>query len=121
MTADDFILNLPAGGFLDTPEELAELTRLERYCPVYFRLYEARFTCWVQYAQTMLDACRKADLSLRDICVTADRLDLAKARRAELERVNRKRILSDSVMFNEAECGGAFDGRQVTSDADPGL
>ena len=23
--------------------------------------------------------------------------------------------------FNEADCGGAFDGRQVTSDADPGL
>jgi len=25
------------------------------------------------------------------------------------------------VEFNEADCGGAFDGNQVTSDADPGL
>lgn len=25
------------------------------------------------------------------------------------------------VEFNEADCGGAFDGFQVTSDADPGL
>lgn len=28
------------------------------------------------------------------------------------------RLTSD---FNEADCGGAFDGNQVTSDADPGL
>lgn len=33
----------------------------------------------------------------------------------------RRQVLSEGVIFNEGDCGGAFDGFQVTSDADPGL
>jgi hypothetical protein len=41
---------------------------------------------------------------------------------AEVDARKVKRVrLSDSVMFNEGDCGGAFDGTRVTSDADPGL
>ena len=36
-------------------------------------------------------------------------------------RATRTVRLSDSVMFNEGDCGGAFDGRQVTSDAEGNL
>lgn len=43
-------------------------------------------------------------------------------RRRDSEQAPTKTVrLSESVMFNESDCGGAFDGRQVTSDADPGL
>jgi hypothetical protein len=47
-----------------------------------------------------------------------------KARGPELPApvpITKRETISPAVEFNEADCGGAFDGRQVTSDADPGL
>lgn len=36
-------------------------------------------------------------------------------------QINRVEVIREAVMFNENDYGGAFDGRQVISDADPGL
>lgn len=33
----------------------------------------------------------------------------------------RREVVPEAVMFDESVCGGVFDGRQVVSDADPGL
>lgn len=33
----------------------------------------------------------------------------------------RREVVCEAVMFDESDCGGVFDGRQVVSDADPGL
>lgn len=122
-TTDQFIASLPAG-FLNEAQ-LIELVTRERLCLVLARFHQGRLIAPAQDMAAIIASLEKDGWILRDVSIQSDRLDLAR-RKALIPApvpipVQKRVTVSDSVIFNEADCGGAFDGRQVTSDADPGL
>ena len=77
------------------------------------------FSSWKPHRDIATEM-KLADLcsAYHDLPVNADWLYGPAGRGCE---VGRKEGRSEKRHFNEAECGGTFDGFNVTSDADPGL
>lgn len=136
--AAKFILELELG-FLNCAK-LETLKGLDPFCPVLVRCNGGRFTCSAQDAQhfiSIIDEASKRDPLadyIRDVAVTAQAIDEARKtppdKPASLSRPENPapvkveftpRRLQRPPYFNEADCGGVWDGFQVTSDADPGL
>jgi hypothetical protein len=55
---------------------------------------------------------------LRDVSIHPDTI---KAARAPMQATINAMKPAWAYDFDDSQCGGVFDGRQVTSDADPGL
>lgn len=138
-TLAEFILKRPFG-FI-TSAELPELIRLDRLCPLVVRCGCCRFICGAQDLETLSGYVKAGGDYVRDVAVQPDTILAARECIAAAPcppkfKVSRKIVraakdtlsqnCADAVAnyaqeFNEADCGGAFDGNQVTSDADPGL
>jgi len=58
---------------------------------------------------------------IQDTAPDGDRLAREQADQAARAQARRDAVRSHPQLFNEADCGGVFDGFTVTSDADPGL
>lgn len=138
-TLQKFIQSKPFG-FL-TEADLAELIKLDRLFPVLVRCGGKRFTCAAQDCAEMIKAIEAAGDYVRDVSCPVGSLERAANwkpegglatviyRSANLRAAN---LIAPSAnrktgappfnySFNENDCGGAFDGHQVTSDADSGL
>lgn len=125
-----------------TSRDLVRLVELDRLCPVLIRCGGCRFTCAAQDAAHLMACVKAGGDYVRDVSfpvgsdkraaawvhphcpVTSLSLvseeftkPLPALRRVEIRPIR----LSDTMPFDESECGGAFDGTQVTSDADSGL
>jgi hypothetical protein len=116
-------------GFI-SESQAKELCRLDRLCQVLVRCQCVRFVCAVQDLSTMIARMRAAGDEVRDVSVTSGVPEEARAYKAlsaseRFCRMHGKQYCSacwfDGAPFNESDCGGAFDGNQVISDADPGL
>jgi hypothetical protein len=127
--------------------DMDELIALDRLLPVLVRCGGCRFTCPAQDVARIVTAILASGDYVRDIAVSALEVDRAremcalahaatKAREARGECDRIKRMESAGVIsrhetpvstftqtsrFNESDCGGAFDGVGVVSDADSGL
>lgn len=129
----------PQCGFLrDT--DIAELVKLDRLCQILVRCGGCRFTCAAQDVEHLEQCIKAGGDYIRDVSFPVGAFERAASwqpdcpvtplsalpasflapRHTAGERA-KARQLSDSVWFNESDCGGAFDGNQVTSDADSGL
>jgi hypothetical protein len=135
----DFIESTGPGRFL-TDKTLPELAAIARLCPVLVRAGGCRFICGAQDVDH-LERCLKAGGDyIRDVSLTGDSDRFALGwipEKAAYVDTGREGIGSSRGIvrthnpavgtwtpaphFNEADCGGVFDGYQVTSDADPGL
>jgi hypothetical protein len=118
-------------GFITT-HDIDELVRLHRLCPVIVRCGCVRFTCAAQYLKAMLAMVEASGDYVRDCCVTAEAIEAADQWLPEAQHLPRSMpVLKPTTTkllpapkrsdFNEADCGGVFDGFGVVSDADPGL
>lgn len=130
-------------GFLrDT--NLPELIAIDRLCQVLVRCGGCRFTCAAQDV-THLEACVTAGGDyVRDVSFPVGAWERAAGWKPEFtdksngityryepsvgvacavtpQPERRTASQSHAAWFNENDCGGAFDGNQVISDADPGL
>jgi hypothetical protein len=117
-TLAQFILARPFG--FVTEADMPQLIALDRLCPLVVRCGCCRFICGAQDLATLLGYVRKAGDYCRDVSIHPETIAIAKKQKPEpkpLTELWRRRLDE----FNEADCGGVFDGRQVTSDADPGL
>lgn len=116
-----FIQSKPCGFLRET--DMPELIRLDRLCPVLIRCGGCRLTCAAQDAAHIIKAIEAAADYVRDVSFPVGSLERAAAWRDERNHCQQcgTAVLSQSQPFNEADCGGVFDGSQVTSDADPGL
>lgn len=128
-------------GFL-LDSDIPELIALDRLCQVLVRCGGCRFTCSAQDV-AHLEACVKAGGDyVRDVSFPVGALERAAAYVPEQFRSEhpcpelrhcqtsalvmgkgpvRSRTQTLESWFDENDCGGVFDGNQVTSDADPGL
>jgi hypothetical protein len=117
------------GGFI-TEKVVAELVALDRLCPCLVRCGGVRFTCGAQYLKTMIGMVEKSGDYVRDVSITATAIETTAQWREEksfptvlpIQSVRLKSvIIPDHKFWDESQCGGVFDGFQVTSDADSGL
>jgi hypothetical protein len=102
-----------------TRAELLQLAQLEPLCPVVCRFHEGRLVCAAQDATEIVKRLEASGWGVRDVAPALPRLEQARADATRAAQAAELRRQADA--FNEADCGGAFDGFRVTSDADPGL
>lgn len=134
-----FIQSKPCGFLTDA--DVPELVKLDRLCPVLVRCGGCRFTCGAQYLDHMIKAIEAVGDYVRDVSFpvgSAERaaswqpecpvtpvacLPMRFVERTPAEAAARAERLNGRkhVVFNEADCGGVFDGFGVVSDADSGL
>ncbi len=115
------------GGFIKS-DELRRVIELDRLQPLLVRCGGCRFTAAAQDLDALINAVSKAGDYVRDVSFPAVEMDKARAAReayrpklVEIERRHQTRQTEYRQDFDESQCGGVFDGNQVTSDADPGL
>lgn len=137
MNAFQSFLSSRPFGFITT-HDVDELVRLHRLCPVLVRCGGKRFTCAVQDVKAMIAAVEAAGDYVRDVSVSSQAIETADQWRAEPTSASNPLFPPMPVLkptsvallpapkprradFNEADCGGVFDGFGVVSDADPGL
>jgi len=139
MNAFETFLAARPFGFI-TDKDLPELIALHRLCQCLVRCGCCRFTCAAQNIAHLLKCIDAGGDYVRDVSVTSAELAAAPAWRpppispfvnlaaitakvhAQMDNWQKKQNRrSASTAFDEADCGGAFDGSQVISDADPGL
>ncbi len=122
-----------------TDKTILDLQKIDRLCPVLVRCGQCRFTAGAQDVPHIIKALETAGDYVRDVSfpvgafenaskwcdhnAMSQTLARAAANKAAglVGKVPDKRKLSDTIGFNEADCGGVFDGFSVSSDADPGL
>lgn len=129
----------PQCGFLrDT--DIAELVKLDRLCQVLVRCGGCRFTCSAQDVEHLEQCIKAGGDYIRDVSFPVGAFERAASWQPDCivtplstlpasfinERPAKQPARSWSInrgtpYFNEADCGGAFDGNQVISDADSGL
>ncbi len=134
-----FIMSKPFG-FL-TAADMPRLIELDRLCPCLVRCGRGRFTCAAQDVAHFVMCVDRGGDYVRDVAFPVGSFERAATwvgnpapglvphvpdpKYGEKMKQNiglnsmPSRALADD--FNEAECGGVYDGRQVTSVADPGL
>ena len=102
--------------------ELEQLIKLERLCLVLCRFDEGRLLCPAQDAPEIVKRLESTGWGIRDVSPAGERLaqariELARDATAQAikEACKRGLVISDRVMFNESDCGGAFDGYRVIS------
>lgn len=132
-----FINSLPMG-FITSREQEAELKQLNRLQPVLVRCGAGRFTCAVQDLPHFIACVNAGGDYVRDVSLPVGSWEKAAGWRPEpaviihhqaaatrdaglLSQNPDKRTRDRINQFNPNDCGGAFDGHQVTSDADSGL
>ncbi len=131
MNAFQSFLSSRPFGFITT-HDIDELVRLHRLCPVLVRCGGKRFVCAVQDVKAMIAAVEAAGDYVRDVSVTGEAIECADQWLPEAQHLPRSMpVLKPTTTkllpapkrahFNEADCGGVFDGFGVVSDADPGL
>jgi hypothetical protein len=124
--------------------DLPALIALDRLCQVLVRCGGCRFTCAAQDVAHLVKCVSAGGDYVRDVSFPVGSFERAaswqpeptytdawtraaqqqpKFVRIEEKRINPKtgRIEYPGIFFDESQCGGAFDGNTVTSDADPGL
>lgn len=139
-----FLAGLPFG-FI-AANQLPDLIALDRLHPVLVRCGGGRFTCGAQDADHFMRCITAGGDYVRDVSVPAGSIERAAAwvaassvaksaadwhfdpvRSVPMVRPAKQAPGAWSLNrragghFDETQCGGVFDGRQVTSDADPGL
>ena len=140
-----FIASKPMG-FL-TEADMAELIKLDRLCPVLVRCAGGRFTCAAQDAAHFIKCAKAGGDYVRDVSLPVGSIERAAGwvQEETIEKVIHRAAVTKaagllavakpanqaarlarqtgdySAYFDESQCGGVFDGNQVTSDADPGL
>jgi hypothetical protein len=132
MNAFQKFLAVHPGGFI-TDADVAELIAVDRLCPCLVRCGGVRFTCGAQYLKTMIGMVEQGGDYVRDVSVTAQAMELAAQWVPEPSPVpvvkpspatsgrSVPRSTRHDTLWDESQCGGVFDGFQVTSDADSGL
>ena len=132
-----FIQSKGFGGFL-RDADMPELIALDRLCPVLVRCGGCRFTCAAQDVEHLLKCIEAGGDYCRDVSfpvgsderaaqwqpecpVTPVAMFPASFVKPRPHTPHGDAIRRLEVQFNEADCGGVWDGSQVTSDADPGL
>lgn len=136
-TLQTFIKSKPYG-FL-TNRDIETLIALDRLFPVLIRTSGCRLTCGAQYVVHIIQCLAKSGDWVRDVSLPVGSFERASDWQPEpapqfkaehpIERSSETAPdgltfdgeASYSCPFDESQCGGVFDGRQVTSDADPGL
>lgn len=129
-----FIQSKPMG-FMDSGG-VSELVKLDRLFPVLARCGGGRFTCAVQDVEHFIKCVSAGGDYVRDVCLPVGSLERAAdwspepLAEVKFRAVNTKAAglvgqvpdrRRSSAHWDEAQCGGVFDGHQVTSDADSGL
>jgi hypothetical protein len=124
-----FLATLPCG-FL-TEATLPELIKLDRLHPCLVRCGGCRFTCAAQCVPHLMKCVDAGGDYVRDVSIPAGCEDRAAQWKCPESPVTpiamtpahftRERKADYRREFNESDCGGVWDGFQVTSDADPGL
>lgn len=140
-----FIQSKP-GGFL-RDADMPALIALDRLCQVLVRCGGCRFTCAAQDVKHLIACLESGGDYVRDVSFPVGSMERAASWKPEptqaeiaaftlaaygapakvvgsfLQKKGATHALRPkySTHFNENDCGGAFDGNQVTSDADPGL
>lgn len=119
-------------GFLDKPQ-LSRLCTIARLFPVLVRTGQSRFICAAQYVDFLTKAIEGQGDYIRDVSFPVGSAERAQAwtidtgsegigsSRGIIRNYNPSVGTWTPVDFNEADCGGVFDGFNVSSDADPGL
>lgn len=116
-------------GFI-TAADLPELIRLHRLCLCLVRTGCGRFMTPAQNVAHFLKCVEAGGDYVRDVSITSQEIVNAEAWRPEpapaprpaaVPPVINPRPRAHRADFNEADCGGVFDGTRVISDADPGL
>jgi len=132
MNAFQKFLAVHPGGFV-TDADVAELIALDRLCPCLVRCGCVRFTCGAQYLKTMIAMVEANGDYVRDVSVTMQAIERAAQWVPEPSLVpvvkpspatsgrSVPRSNRQDTFWDESQCGGVFDGFQVTSDADSGL
>lgn len=133
-----FIQSQPCG-FLTSREDEDTLIALDRLFPMLVRCGGCRFTCAAQDIRHLVKCVEAGGDYVRDVSFPVGAFERAaswqpepnytdawtreakEAARPEKQRPSAWCINRGTPHFNENDCGGAFDGNQVTSDADPGL
>jgi hypothetical protein len=130
-----FILLRPFG-FITTGD-VAQVMEFDRLAPLLVRCGQVRFTCGAQYLARMIEMITEAGDYVRDVSFPAGVINEARQVAAsapdfpagkQLAAVagdelplKEKAVGVFAPVFDESECGGAFNGFTVVSDADPGL
>lgn len=129
-----FIASKPCG--FVTKDDMPELIALDRFCPLLVRCGGCRFTCAAQYLEHLMKCIEAGGDYVRDVSFPDGSLEEAsdwvpeEAMKSQYRaKVTKAAGLLGVVPdkrkhippFNEADCGGVFDGFTVSSDADPGL
>jgi hypothetical protein len=116
-----------------TDKTITELIDIDRLCPVLVRCGGCRFTAGAQDIPHLVKCIEAGGDYVRDVSFpvgsgerAADWIEkpqtlmqLPKAEQAEYGPKPPRSKRHDG--WDESQCGGVFDGSQVTSDADPGL
>lgn len=125
-----FLSTLPCG-FI-TEAQMPQLIALDRLCPVLVRCGCCRFTCGAQDLAHLTKCIEAGGDYIRDVSLPVGWEARAATWQPECP-VTPGVMLPASfiqprpanhrlhVTFSECDCGGVYDGHQVTSDADPGL
>lgn len=132
-------INQERCGFL-IDSDIAQLKALDRLFQVLVRCGGCRFLCSAQDVDHLIKCVSAGGDYVRDVSFPTDSLDRAAswhpecpvtpvstlpasftAARPAKQPSKSWSINRGTPYFNESDCGGAFDGSQVTSDADPGL
>lgn len=128
-------INNETCGFLrDT--DMPELIALDRLCQVLVRCGGCRFLCAAQDVEHLIKCVEAGGDYVRDVSFPVGAMERAASYVPEQFRsehpcqvhpaqpikvILRTPTQSHAIWFNENDCGGAFDGNTVSSDADPGL
>ena len=121
------------GGFI-SETDVPEIVAIDRLCPCLVRCGCVRFTCGAQYVKEMIAMVEKSGDYVRDVSVTAQAMERAAEWREEprlfapspspkpmSKAPGARSQPRQADSWGESQCGGVFDGFQVTSDADSGL
>lgn len=115
---------------------MPELVKLHRLCQCLVRCGFGRFVCAAQDVAHFVKCIEAGGDYVRDISITGEEQKGAGQWVPEAQQWPKRqdpqaiagamplpprRVRGECHEFNESECGGVFDGNQVTSDADPGL
>jgi hypothetical protein len=128
---EEFIATRPFGFLVEA--DMPELIRLDRLFPCLVRCEMCRFTCAAQDVAHLIECVEACGDYVRDVSAPVGWEKRAAEWKPEAVHIPvvyppsksstpRIRLVSDCrPVFDESQCGGVFDGHQVTSDADPGL